>query len=71
VVSPSAWRSKSRSLLQRWVEQHADQDRDGNPRKAAGVGSAETNALRKRLRDVTEERDIRKRGLAYFADDQK
>ena len=24
----------ARSLLQRWIEQHADQDREGNPRKA-------------------------------------
>jgi transposase-like protein len=27
----------ARSLLQRWVEQHADQDREGNPRKARGA----------------------------------
>jgi transposase len=52
-----------RSLLQRWVEQHADQDADGNPRKARGAESAETKALRKQLRDVTEERDILKKAL--------
>lgn len=61
----------ARSLLQRWLEQHADQDGDGNPRKTRGSESAETKALRKRLRDVTEERDILKKALAYFADDQK
>ena len=61
----------ARSLLQRWVEQHADQDREGHPRKAKGVESAATKQLRKQLRDVTEERDILKKALAYFADDQK
>ncbi len=61
----------ARSLLQRWVEQHADQDRDGNPRTVRGVENNEMKKLRKRLRDVTEERDILKKALAYFADDQK
>ena len=61
----------ARSLLQRWVEQHADQNRDGSPRKARVVESVESNTLRKLLRDVTEERDILKKALAYFADDQK
>ncbi len=61
----------ARSLLQRWIEQHADQDRDGNPRKARSVENEETKQLRKKLRDVTEERDILKKALAYFADDQK
>lgn len=61
----------ARSLLQRWVEQHADQERDGSPRKARGGESNETRRLRKQLRDVTEERDILKKALAYFADDQK
>ncbi len=61
----------ARSLLQRWVEQHADQDRDGNPRTVRGVDNNEMKKLRKRLRDVTEERDILKKALAYFADDQK
>jgi len=31
----------ARSLLQRWIEQHADQDREGKPRKARGIGSEE------------------------------
>ena len=61
----------ARSLLQRWVEQHADQDRDGNPRRVRGVENEEAKKLRKQLRDVTEERDILKKALAYFADDQK
>jgi transposase len=50
----------ARSLLQRWIEQHADQDREGNPRKTRGAESEETKRLRKQLRDVTEERDILK-----------
>ena len=61
----------ARSLLQRWVEQHGDQDREGKPRKARGKESEEMKQLRKQLRDVTEERDILKKALAYFADDQK
>ena len=61
----------ARSLLQHWVEQHADQDREGKPRKARGKESEEMKQLRKQLRDVTEERDILKKALAYFADDQK
>lgn len=61
----------ARSLLQRWIEQHADQDSAGNPRKTGAGESEETKALRKKLRDVTEERDILKKALAYFADDQK
>jgi len=61
----------ARSLLQRWIEQHADQDRDGNPRRTRVAESEEMKELRKQLRDVTEERDILKKALAYFADDQK
>ena len=61
----------ARSLLQRWIEQHRDQDSDGNPRKAKAVETDEIRQLRKQLRDVTEERDILKKALAYFADDQK
>ena len=61
----------ARSLLQRWIEQHRDQDRNGNPRKAKAVETEELHQLRKQLRDVTEERDILKKALAYFADDQK
>ncbi len=60
-----------RSLLQRWIDQHALQERDGSPRKATSADAEETRALRKQLRDVTEERDILKKALAYFADDQK
>ena len=61
----------ARSLLQRWVEQHSDQHQDGNPRKTKGTEREEMKQLQKELRDVTEERDILKKALAYFADDQK
>ena len=61
----------ARSLLQRWIEQHADQDREGLPRKVRSTETEETRELQKKLRDVTEERDILKKALAYFADDQK
>ena len=61
----------ARSLLQRWIEQHRDQDPDANPRKLRKSEAEELRQLRKRLRDVTEERDILKKALAYFADDQK
>lgn len=59
----------ARSLLQRWIDQSRDQERDGSPRRAGET--EETRQLRKQLRDVTEERDILKKALAYFADDQK
>ena len=61
----------ARSLLQRWIEQSRDQDRDGKPRKTQAAETEELRQLRKQLRDVTEERDILKKALAYFADDQK
>ena len=61
----------ARSLLQRWIEQSRDQDRNGNPRKTQAAETEDLHQLRKQLRDVTEERDILKKALAYFADDQK
>ncbi len=61
----------ARSLLQRWIDQHADQERDGSPRKTSASENEEAKRLKKQLRDVTEERDILKKALAYFADDQK
>ncbi len=61
----------ARSLLQRWIEQAEAQDDRGNPRPATESEAEETKRLRKELRDVTEERDILKKALAYFADDQK
>ena len=61
----------ARSLLQRWIEQADAQDDSGNPLQATEPEAEEAKRLRKELRDVTEERDIPKKALAYFADDQK
>jgi transposase len=62
----------ARSLLQRWKDQLAGAVPDtttGPPRRRGA--SDRVRELEKRLRDVTEERDILKKALAYFADDQK
>ena len=53
----------ARSLLQRWIDQSRDQQADGSPRKTRGPETEETRELRKKLRDVTEERDILKKAL--------
>jgi transposase len=62
----------ARSLLQRWKEQ--TEGRGGPPgsgKPSLTDDSEELRAIRQQLRDVTEERDILKKALAYFADDQK
>lgn len=62
----------ARSLLQRWCDQL--QGRSGEPgsgKPSLSDESEEVRQLRKQLRDITEERDILKKALAYFADDQK
>ena len=61
----------ARSLLQYWKRQ---QDRDSTSSPASGDGvsdAARIRELEKELRDTREERDILKKALAYFADDQK
>ena len=63
----------ARSLLQYWRKQL----REKSPEEAfPGKGNlsgeaARVQELEKQLRDVREERDILKKALAYFADDQK
>jgi transposase len=62
----------ARSLLQYWQRQLDGEGDQAFPGK--GNASSETEELRelkKKLKDVTEERDILKKALAYFADDQK
>ena len=62
----------ARSLLQRWKEQL--EGRSGPPgsgKPSLTDDSEEVRVLRQQLREVTEERDILKKALAYFADDQK
>jgi len=62
----------ARSLLQRWKEQLDRSPQEVFPGKGRLSSQAEeVRRLQKQLRDVTEERDILKKALAYFADDQK
>lgn len=63
----------ARSLVQRWREQLSSKPA---PEVFAGHGrvtgqAAKIHELEKKLRDVTTERDILKKALAYFADEQK
>ena len=62
----------ARSLLQRWRTQLRREPEVPFP----GTGrlapqTEQIRQLQQRLRAVTEERDILKKALAYFADDQK
>jgi transposase len=62
----------ARSLLQRWKTQLAREP--DAPFLGPGRLAPQAEQLRQlqqRLRAVTEERDILKKALAYFADDQK
>ena len=62
----------ARSLLQRWREQLDERSAQAFP--GQGKASSEKERVReleKALRDTREERDILKKALAYFADDQK
>jgi transposase len=64
----------ARSLLQHWQKQLRDHSTE--PEVFPGTGRRrpaddEVHRLRQQLRTVTEERDILKKALAYFADDQK
>ena len=62
----------ARSLLQYWKKQLEGARPDAFPgRGNASGGAAEIARLKKELRDAKEERDILKKALAYFADDQK
>ena len=61
----------ARSLLQYWKRQQS-----GASRSSPAAGNVRSDAerirqLEKELRDTREERDILKKALAYFADDQK
>jgi transposase len=64
----------ARSLLQRWKTQLARDPGVAAPFPGTGRLAPQAEQLRQlqqRLRAVTEERDILKKALAYFADDQK
>jgi len=60
----------ARSLLQRWRDQLNRGGEEAFPGQGKQSGEAEElRNLKQKLRDVTEERDILKKALAYFADD--
>ena len=64
----------ARSLLQRWKTQLAREPVVGTAFPGSGrlaPPAEQVRQLQQRLRAVTEERDILKKALAYFADDQK
>ena len=63
----------ARSLLQRWKEQAASKPAaEIFPGNGRVTGQAQkVRELEKKLRDVTMERDILKKALAYFANDRK
>jgi len=63
----------ARSLLVRWRDQlegrNLPEPGAGTPAKSAE--SEEIRRLKKELRDVTEQRDILKKALVFFADEKK
>jgi transposase len=62
----------ARSLLQRWRTQLRREPEAPFPGSGRLAPQAEQlRQLQQRLRAVTEERDILKKALAYFADDQR
>jgi transposase len=62
----------ARSLLQRWRTQLVREPEAAFPGTGRLTPQADqVRQLQQRLRAVTEERDILKKALAYFADDQK
>lgn len=62
----------ARSLLQRWREQLSSTPSEAFPGRGRLAPQAQRiRELEQKLRDVTQERDILKKALAYFADDQK
>ena len=62
----------ARSLLQRWKEQLDATPREAFPGKGRLPAQAQRiRDLEQKLRDVTQERDILKKALAYFVNDPK
>ena len=62
----------ARSLLQYWMrEQRGQSERTSSSREKLPSDAERIHQLEKELRDAREERDILKKALAYFADDQK
>src|SRR5947207_14131977 len=62
----------ARSLLQRWREQLTDTPTEAFPGRGRLAPQARrVRELEQKLREVTQERDILKKALAYFANDRK
>jgi transposase len=60
------------SVLRRWKNQFADDSQNTFPGKGRlKTPDEELRKLKRELERVTEERDILKKALAYFAEDQK
>jgi transposase len=60
------------SVLRRWKKQLADDPINAFPGKGKlQAPDEELRRLKRKLDRVTEERDILKKALAYFAEDQK
>ena len=60
------------SVLRRWKNQLAEHSKNAFPGKGRLKESdEELRRLKRELERVTEERDILKKALAYFAEDQK
>lgn len=60
------------SVLRRWKRQLADDPQNAFPGKGRlKAPDEELRRLKRELERVTEERDILKKALAYFAEDQK
>lgn len=60
------------SILRRWKKQLADDPQNAFPGKGQfKAADQELRALQRELERVKEERDILKKALAYFAEDQK
>lgn len=64
----------ARSLLQHWQKQLGQHEQAETAFPGTGrrrPANEEVRRLQQQLRTMTEERDILKKALAYFADDQK
>ena len=60
------------SILRRWKNQLADDPQSAFPGKGQlKTSDQELREAQRKLEHVTEERDILKKALAYFAEDQK
>ena len=60
------------SVLRRWKSQLADDPQNAFPGKGKlKAPDEELRRIKRELERVTEERDILKKALAYFAEDQK